>query len=139
MNSAAKELQTPVRLLIVDDSQPSRLVQTFTIEEHFENVEVTSKMQPPSMEEMLAHDGVILDERLINESGMDVAAKIHQENWQIPLMIMSSLLPTDDIFKKAYETVDYVATKSNPDMAINILRAFIRQMRRIKAASRTAL
>lgn len=132
MTTASKESAEKVRLLIVDDSQPSRLVQTFVIEENFENVEVVTCMQPPPMKEIMDYDGVVLDERLINESGIDLARRIHQENWRIPLMIMSSLRPDDQLFETAYEVVDYVATKSDPTTAVNVMRAFIRQMRRLK-------
>jgi DNA-binding response OmpR family regulator len=124
-----------VRLLIIDDSQPSRLVQTFVIEENFENVEVVSGMQPPPLEEILGFDGVVLDERLIGESGIEIARRIHDKNWRIPLMIMTSLRPEDVVFETAYEVVDYVASKSDPKFGVNVMRAFIRQMRRIKAAA----
>ena len=135
MNTGSEKSIGPIRVLIIDDNQPSRMVQTYVIEEQFENVKVVSCMQPPPIEEILGYDAVVIDERLIGESGMDLARQIHQENWRTPLMIMTSLRPDDEIFEKAYEVVDYVATKSDPAMFINIMRAFIRQARRIKAAT----
>jgi DNA-binding response OmpR family regulator len=84
---------------------------------------------------MLTYDGIIIDERLVGERGMDVARRIQQENWMIPLMVMTSLQPSDPAFEKAYDFVDYVVTKSDPPMFINAIRALIRQIRRIRAAS----
>jgi CheY-like chemotaxis protein len=123
-----------IRLLLVDDNEPSRLVQTYVIESEFVDVTVVSSALPPPMEQMLGFDGIILDERLINESGVDIASRIHHENWRIPIMIMTTLNPTDEAFESAYKFVDHVATKKDPPMFSKVLQAFIRQIRRIKAA-----
>jgi DNA-binding response OmpR family regulator len=83
---------------------------------------------------MLGYDGIILDERLPGERGLEIGRRIQRLNWHIPLMIMTNLRPSDEAFDLAYEVVDYVATKSDPPMFINVMRAFIRQIKRIRAA-----
>jgi CheY-like chemotaxis protein len=127
--------QDKIRLLLVDDNEPSRMVQTYVIESSFEDVAVVSSELVPPLNQMLGYDGIILDQRLIGENGLDIARHIQQENWRIPIMIMTALKPTDETFEKAYEVVDYVATKSDPPMFSNVLRAFIRQIRRISATA----
>ncbi len=124
-----------IRLLLVDDKEASRMVQTYVIESSFKDVAVVSSELTPPLDQMLGYDGIILDQRLIGENGLDIARHIHQENWRIPIMIMTGLKPTDETFEKAYEVVDYVATKSDPPMFTNVLRAFIRQIRRIRATA----
>lgn len=124
-----------IRVLLVDDNEASRMVQTYVIESGFEDVAVTCVAKSPPMEQMLGYDGIILDQRLIGETGVDVARQIHQQNWRIPIVIMTMLKPADETFESAYEVVDYVATKSDPPMFSNVLRAFIRQIRRIRAAA----
>jgi response regulator RpfG family c-di-GMP phosphodiesterase len=137
MKSASDMTMEKVRLLIVDDNQASCVVQTYVIEENFKNVEVTSNIQPPPMEEMLGYDGIILDERLNSDSGIDIAKRIHDENWRIPLMIMTTLRPNNPLFENAYDVVDYVATKGDPAMFVKNMRAFLRQVLRIRAVRLT--
>ncbi|HXG29992.1 MAG TPA: response regulator [Nevskiales bacterium] len=135
MKSATGTPSDKIRLLLIDDAKPARLVQTYVLEHEFRNVSVTGAEQAPPLEQMLEYDGIIIDERLAGERGMDVARRIQQENWMIPLMVMTSLQPSDPAFEKAYEFVDYVVTKSDPPMFINAIRALIRQIRRIRAAN----
>jgi DNA-binding response OmpR family regulator len=111
------------------------VVQTVVIENAHKDVAVTSCMLPPSMEEMLGYEGIILDERLPGESGLAIARRIQRLNWRIPIMIMTMMRPSDETFDTAYEAVDYVATKSDPAMFINVMHAFVRQIKRIRAAS----
>lgn len=124
-----------IRLLIVDDNEPSRIVQSYVIEDRFPDVSVTSCEQPPPIDDMLGYDGIILDERLIRDSGLEIARSIHERNWRLPLMIMTSLRTDDPTFEDAHAVVDYVATKSDPMTFIKVVRAFLRQIRRIQAAS----
>jgi CheY-like chemotaxis protein len=136
MKSATATPSDKIRLLLIDDAKPARLVQTYVLEHEFRNVSVIGAEQTPPLEQMLEYDGIIIDERLAGgERGMDVARRIQQENWMIPLMVMTSLQPSDPAFEKAYDFVDYVVTKSDPPMFINAIRALIRQIRRIRAAS----
>ncbi len=135
MKSAPDRPSDKIRLLLIDDAKPARLVQTYVLEHEFRNVSVTGVEQPPPLEEMLDYDGIIIDERLVGERGMDIARRIQQGNWMIPLVVMSSLQPADPVFEKAYDCVDYVVTKSDPPMFINAMRALIRQIQRIRAAS----
>lgn len=135
MNKAPDTHTGKIRLLLVDDNAASRIVQTYVIESGFDDVAVVSVDKSPPMDQMLGYDGIVLDQRLIGENGVDIARRIHKKNWQIPIMIMTTLKPTDEIFDTAHEVVDYVATKSDPPMFSNVMRAFIRQIRRIRAAS----
>jgi CheY-like chemotaxis protein len=139
MDNAAKmdtaAVSRDIRLLLVDDYEPSRMVQSYFIENSNDDVKVVSFEKPPSIDEMLGYDGIILDQKLIGETGIAIAARLSSKNWKIPIMIMTALKPNDDSFQKAYEYVDHVAWKSDPELFGKMLKVFLRQIRRIRAAT----
>lgn len=138
MDNAAKienaAVTRDIRLLLVDDYEPSRVVQTYFIENSCDDVKVASFEKSPSIDEMLGYDGIILDQKLIGETGIGIAARLSGANWKIPIMIMTALQPNDYSFHKAYDYVDHVAWKSDPELFGKMLKVFLRQIRRIKAA-----
>ena len=56
MSMPADTAEKSIRLLLVDDNGPSRMVQSYVIEDKFPEVAVTSCEQPPQLEEMLGYD-----------------------------------------------------------------------------------
>lgn len=126
-----------IKLLLVDDLKEHRILAKIQIVGSFDDVEVTALAYPPEdLHEVLQYDGMVIDEHLAaGVLGVNVARDIHLIDWRFPMMLYTSNDPRSVPNAMAY--VDYVCSKFDNDHFGQCLRAWIRQIGRLKDARAT--
>lgn len=132
-----------VRLLMIDDNPADLMAFSRIIKKSYVNPQLSLKVatltEPPTdRERLLSYDGLILDERMGATSGIDLAAEVHRLDWTIPIMIISGLPPEAEDFNNALAYVDYVVSKQQEGMFLQVFVAFVRQIQRVKRGQLSA-
>lgn len=126
-----------IRLVLIDDNAADLLAVSRAITKSYVNPRIeialdTRKQPPADLRDLLVYDGIIMDERLDHLSGIDLAMDLNKLDWTVPVMIVSGLAPTAEDFNNALAHVDYVASKQETHLFLQVFGAFVRQVRRIK-------
>lgn len=125
-----------VTLLLIDDSDLERRLQSALIVDGLKDLDVqvvTASKPLKSMQDYAAYDGIVLEYDLIVTKGIVLLRAIHEALPDIPVVIYTGMETwhTDLVNAEQYGA-SYVLSKNKPADALNKLRAFVRDIKRLK-------
>lgn len=117
----------PLRLLIIDDRKPDRVLLRDSLYLVLSNVVITDMERPPQqLSSLLIFDGLIIDQRLAGDLGTGLAREINAIEHRLPIMLCTGLALDAPELIGAYHHAWLVASKGDLARIVAMARAFAR-------------